>query len=240
MLRLKSGQNCKFMVLGLASRDFLRQSSETLAGRITYVRLTPFLWEEIEPDHPSEEYMVKGGFPRSLLTDFSRSERWREDFITTFLERDLLQWAGVSPFTMRRLWQMLAHNNGQTLNLSSLGSSLGVSFSTISGHPVFGSLWETLVLSTLSGELPSSDFFFYRTSQGAEIDFIIERKGKRIAIECKASLSPSLSRGNRYAIKDLQADHTLIVSPLEQGWNMKDGVKIVSLSQMISFLRELE
>ena len=122
-----------------------------------------------------------------------------------------------------------------------LVSLLGLpDFATISGHQVFGSLWETLVLSTLSGELPSSDLFFYRTSQGAEIDFIIEKKGKRIAIECKASLSPSLTKGNRYAIKDLQADHTLIVSPLEQGWNMKDGVKIVSLSQMISFLRELE
>ena len=204
------GRNSRFLVLGSASRDLLKQSSETLAGRITYIRLTPFIWEEIKVNHSLEEYMVKGGFPRSLLNDFSRSVRWREDFITTFLERDLLQWAGVSPLTMRRLWQMLAHNNGQTLNLSSLGGSLGVSqttvrnyidlleatfmlksvrpfysntgkrlvkspkvcesdtgilaallglsdFADISGHPVYGSLWETMVLSNLAGELPASE-----------------------------------------------------------------------------------
>ncbi len=287
------GRNGRFLVLGPASRDLLKQSSETLAGRITYIRLTPFIWEEIKVNHSLEEYMVKGGFPRSLLNDFSRSVRWREHFITTFLERDLLQWAGVSPLTMRRLWQMLAHNNGQTLNLSSLGGSLGVSqttvrnyidlleatfmlksvrpfysntgkrlvkspkvyesdtgilaallglsdFADISGHPVYGSLWETMVLSNLAGELPASEILFYRTNQGAEMDFIVERRGIRIAIECKASLSPSLTRGNRSAMQDIQADFTLVVSPLEQGWDMKDGVKIVSLSQMISFFREME
>ncbi len=286
------GGNGKFLVLGSASRDMLKQSSESLAGRIAYIRLTPFLWEEIRDRSSVEEYMVKGGFPRSLLADYSRSERWREDFITTFLERDVLQWTGVSPMTMRRTWQMLAHLNGQTLNLSSIGNSLGVSnvtvrnyldllegtfmlrsvrpyysntgkrlvksprvyisdtgilasllglpdFAALAGHPAFGSFWETLVLETISGHLPSAGIFFYRSGQGAEMDFIIEHKGTRIAIECKASVSPSLTRGNRSAIEDIRADRVLVVSPVENGWDMKDGVKIVTLDRLVSLLGEL-
>lgn len=286
------GQNGKFLVLGSASRDLLKQSSESLAGRITYIRLTPFLWDEIRSESSLEDYMVKGGFPRSLLADFSRAERWREDFITTFLERDILQWARVSPLTMHRLWQMIAHHNGQTINHSSFGSSLGVSnstvrnyiellegtfmlrsvqpyysntgkrlvkspkvyisdtgilasllglydFAAISGHPVFGTLWETLVLATITGQSPYADVSFYRSTHGAEMDFVIEHKGIKVAVECKASVSPSLTRGNWSAIQDIQADHVFIVSPVNQGWDLKEGIKIVALEQFELFLREL-
>lgn len=108
------GGNGHFLVLGSASRDLLKQSSESLAGRITYKRLTPFLWTEIKGRVTIEEYLARGGFPRSLLQeDAAVSFAWREDFITSFLERDLLQWSGFSPATMRRLWQMLAHQTGR-------------------------------------------------------------------------------------------------------------------------------
>ncbi len=286
------GRNGKFLVLGSASRDLLRQSSESLAGRITYIRLTPFLWEEIRHRSSREEYMVKGGFPRSLLAGYSRSKKWREDFITTFLERDVLQWSNVSPLTMRRMWQMLAHCNGQTLNLSSLAGSLGVSvttvrnyidllegtfmlrsvrpyrsnigkrlvkspkvyvsdtgilaslldlsdFAALAGHPAFGSFWETLVLATITGHLPSAGVFFYRSGQGAEMDFILEHKGNRIAIECKTSSSPSLTRGNRSAMEDIRADRVIIVSPVETGWDLRDGPEIVSLDGLVSLLNGL-
>ena len=129
------GQNGKFLVLGSASRDLLKQSSESLAGRISYLQLTPFLWSEIKAKISLEEYMVRGGFPRSILAkNEQNSFLWREDFIATFLERDLLQWKGVSSATMRRLWQMLAHNNGQTINYQQLGNSLGVSNVTIRNY----------------------------------------------------------------------------------------------------------
>lgn len=129
------GQNGKFLVLGSASRDLLKQSSESLAGRITYIKLTPFLWSEIKARTSLEEYMLRGGFPRSILAkNEQNSFLWREDFIGTFLERDLLQWKGVSSATMRRLWQMLAHNNGQTINYQQLGKSLGVSNVTIRNY----------------------------------------------------------------------------------------------------------
>jgi len=124
-----------FLILGSASRDLLEQSSETLAGRISYKYLSPFTWDEIQPAFSMEVYLERGGFPRSLLSknDISSFD-WRGDFITTFLERDLRQWSGFSIGTMRRLWQILAHLNGQILNLSLIGSSLGVSHTTIRNY----------------------------------------------------------------------------------------------------------
>lgn len=279
--------NKLFLILGSASRDLLRQSSESLAGRISYKRLSPFLWNEIKDLNSIEDYLSKGGYPRSLLKqDDLSSLNWRKDFILTYLERDLLQWSGFSPSTMGRLWQMLAHLNGQTINFSSIGSSLGVSHTTVrnyvellqstfmveivqpflantgkrlvkapkvyisdtgittalldlkdfhalSGHPVFGSLWESLVLANIKGHFPGVDISFYRTSHGAEIDFILSKGSKLIAIECKASMSPSLTRGTHIAIADLNPLKTLIVSPLEKGYPYEKGTEVVSLTEMI-------
>jgi uncharacterized protein len=127
--------NGHFLVLGSASRDLLRQSSESLAGRISYKRLTPFLLSELKNDIQLSDYLSRGAFPRSLLAfDDEQSLEWREDFISTFLERDLLSWTGFSPATMRKLWQMLAHLNGQIVNFSLLGSSLGVSHTTVRNY----------------------------------------------------------------------------------------------------------
>jgi predicted AAA+ superfamily ATPase len=124
-----------YLILGSASRDLLKQSSETLAGRISFKRLTPFLWQEVVSHASLETYLARGGFPPALLAqDDEVSYEWRQDFVSTFLERDLLQFAGFTPQTMRRLWQMLAHTNGQTVNYSKLGSSLGVSHTTIRNY----------------------------------------------------------------------------------------------------------
>ena len=124
-----------FLILGSASRDLLKQSSESLAGRISYKRLTPFLWDELGDNYTVEDYFSVGAFPRSLLAKTEEiSYEWRESFITTFLERDLLQWAGFTPTTMRRLWQMLAHNNGKCVNFTTLASSLGVSAPTVRNY----------------------------------------------------------------------------------------------------------
>ncbi|MBV6654710.1 MAG: ATP-binding protein, partial [Mameliella sp.] len=121
-----------YLILGSASRELIKQSSESLAGRISFKRLTPFLFAEISDQVKLEAYLSRGGFPLSLLAPKDEvSYDWRQDFISTFLERDLLQFAGFTPRTMRRLWQMLAHTNGQTVNLSKLGSSLGVSNTTV-------------------------------------------------------------------------------------------------------------
>ena len=127
----ESNEPGQFLILGSASRDLIKQSSETLAGRISYKYLTPFLWDEISSQASLEEYIFKGGFPKSILAEDTVSFEWRENFIKTFLERDLLQFAGFTPRTMRRLWMMLAHSNGQTINYSAIGSSLGVSHTSV-------------------------------------------------------------------------------------------------------------
>jgi predicted AAA+ superfamily ATPase len=86
------------------------------------------LWTELEGQISLEDYLSRGAFPRSLLSASVRqSFTWRESFISTFIERDLAQWAGFAPNTMLRLWQMLAHVNGQTVDYTRLSSSLGVS-----------------------------------------------------------------------------------------------------------------
>ncbi len=129
------GDNGHFLILGSASRDLIKQSSESLAGRISYKRRNPFQWTEIQLETTIEEYLSRGGFPRSLLTKSeSDSFEWREDFITTYLESDLLLLSGFSPGTMRRLWQMLANLNGQLINFSALGSALGVSHTTVRNY----------------------------------------------------------------------------------------------------------
>jgi hypothetical protein len=127
--------NGHFLVLGSSSQDLQKQSSESLAGRISYQSLSPFRLNEINHLISLDNYLLKGGFPRSVLAASEQdSMNWRNDFITTFLERDLLQWSGFYPAVMRRLWQMLAHYNGQTANYAAFGNSLNVSNVTIRNY----------------------------------------------------------------------------------------------------------
>ncbi len=123
----------KFLVLGSASPELLRQSSETLAGRIAYYYLHSFLWDEVKELVDMKVYQLKGGFPRSLLADTDGlAFEWLANFKTTFLERDLRTFGfNLPPATLHRLWIMLAHQNGQLLNRSQLARSLGVSETTI-------------------------------------------------------------------------------------------------------------
>ena len=128
----------KFLILGSASQDLIRQSSETLAGRIHFLELTPFTYDELFDDNP-EKYedpvfmWTRGGFPEAVLAESdSHSFYWRSDFIRTFLERDIPQFGFTIPaVTMRRFWTMLAHYHGQMLNASKFGQALGVSRTTI-------------------------------------------------------------------------------------------------------------
>jgi hypothetical protein len=131
-------KNGRFLILGSASRDLIRQSSETLAGRICYMELTPFLFSEISNAGRADVMKLwsRGGFPESLLSRSNQSSTtWRENFIRTFLERDIPQLGfNIPARTMRRLWTMLAHNHGQVLNSSRLGESIGVSHTTIRSY----------------------------------------------------------------------------------------------------------
>lgn len=123
----------RYLILGSASRELLRQSSESLAGRIVYHELTPFLADEVRPAVDETTLWTRGGYPESLLAaDGEMSHLWRQGFIQTYLERDLAQFGFALPSTtMRRFWSMLAHYSGQVVNCSGLGQSLDVSHTTV-------------------------------------------------------------------------------------------------------------
>lgn len=137
-VRKRSGEKAgQFLLLGSASRDLLQQSSESLAGRIRYLELSPFSALEIYETDPlgfnAEKLWFRGGFPDSYLapTD-DESWEWRNDFIATYVERDIpLMGPNVSASRMKKFWTMLAHYHGQQVVLSELGKSLEVSHTTV-------------------------------------------------------------------------------------------------------------
>ena len=127
--------NTRFLVLGSASPDLLRQSSETLAGRIIYHELGGFTLGEVGI-HNHKRLWLRGGFPRSYLArSHVESDEWRRGFIRTFLERDLPQLGiTIRSTTLRRFWTMLAHYHGQVLNASEFSRSFGVADTTVRNY----------------------------------------------------------------------------------------------------------
>ena len=288
-------RNGQFLLLGSASRDLLRQTSESLAGRIAYLELTPFLASELSDDDPGAltRLWVRGGFPRSFLAANSESSRaWRESFVLTFLERDLPQLGFNVPAAMlHRLWRMLAHLHGQTLNSSQLGAALGVSHVTsrsyldlltqtfmvrllepyaantkkrlvkspkvylrdsgilhsllqidrlddLLAHPGCGESWEGLVIENIIATLPRWQPSFYRTTAGAEIDLILERGQRRLAIECKASTAPVVSRGFWSALEDLGIEEAWVVAPVTEPYPLRAGVTVAPLRVLLERLAD--
>ncbi|OGX40400.1 MAG: hypothetical protein A2984_01635 [Omnitrophica WOR_2 bacterium RIFCSPLOWO2_01_FULL_41_12] len=118
----------KYLILGSASRDLIKQSSESLAGRISYLEIGGFSLKHIGIQN-LERLWIRGGFPRSYLASSDVSSyQWRQDFIATFLERDIPQLGLKIPAkSLSRFWGMLAHYHGQIFNASEVGRSLGVS-----------------------------------------------------------------------------------------------------------------
>lgn len=138
----KDRRNTRFLILGSASRDLIKQSSESLAGRIAYLELTPLLFTEIldtkEALSLKEEHKhwLRGGFPDSFLAENDEdSYEWREDFIKTFLERDILQLGfQINTNAMKRFWQLLSHYQGQTLNYSKIAEVSELSIPSVKNY----------------------------------------------------------------------------------------------------------
>jgi predicted AAA+ superfamily ATPase len=129
--RRRSQGNGRYLLLGSASFDLLRQSGESLAGRVRYLELAPF--SVLEPTRRSVDTLwLRGGFPESLLAGSdAQSLRWRQDFIRTYLERDIPQFGPrIAAETLRRFWTMLAHRQGSLLNAAELARNLGVDAKT--------------------------------------------------------------------------------------------------------------
>lgn len=283
----------RFLTLGSASIDLLQQSGETLAGRIAYVDMTPLTVAEVGADAINDLW-VRGGFPDSFLADDDKmSFALRQDFIRTYLERDIPQFGPRVPSqTLERFWTMLAHTQGSLLNASKLAAGLGVSSPTVGhyidllcdlllvrrlqplatntkkrlvkspktyirdsgllhallglntlddvlGHPVAGASWEGFVLENIIEALPDATFSFYRTSAGAEVDLVIDQSGnrKRLCVEVKRSLEPTVSKGLHSSIDDLKPDHTFIVYPGKEAYPVAAHI---TASPLIGILDKLK
>ena len=136
----KGERSAQFLLLGSSSRELLQQSSETLAGRIRYLELTPFTTSELMLNEgvstDIEKLWFRGGFPDSFLAPSDEeSWQWRSDFISTYMERDMpLMAVGIAPALLKQFWKMLSHYNGNQVNYSELGRSLELSHTTVKNH----------------------------------------------------------------------------------------------------------
>jgi predicted AAA+ superfamily ATPase len=131
ILRVLIDRNqASYLILGSASRDLIKQSSETLAGRIGYIELTPFC---ISEGCDANKLMMRGGFPRSFLANSDKdSYLWRESYIQTFLERDIPNLGfSIEPMLLRRFWMMMTSVHGQMLNIDNLSKSLSIPNRTV-------------------------------------------------------------------------------------------------------------
>lgn len=284
----------RFILLGSASQDLIQKTSESLAGRVGLIELTPFTIEEVEQHENFElnTFWFRGGYPDSYLSFSDQgSILWRENFLRTYVERDIPQLGFKIPaLQLRRLLTMCAHNQGQLFNSSKLGESLGVTYQTIRryidlmeqtfivrslppyeknikkrlvkspkiyvrdsgllhrllqvddfnslmGNPVFGSSWEGFVIENIISSLKDCKFSFYRSATGDELDLLIERGSRMIAVECKASSAPQVTKGFWNSIETIKPDKTYIVSPISASYPYKQGVEVCGLSD---FLKKVE
>jgi uncharacterized protein len=282
----------QLLILGSASPNLLRQASESLAGRLAFIELTPFLLPEVG-DEPSRKTLntlwLRGGFPPSFLAENdAASAEWRTDFMRTFLERDISLLSPRLPGDrLRRLWRMCAVEHGQTLNASRLASALAVSAHTVRaylellestfmirllqpfeanlgkrlvrsprillrdagilhallgianhdellGHPVRGASWEGLVIEHATAAFPRWRPGFVRTSGGAEMDLVLERGGRRLGVECKASTAPTPSRGFWHIARDLGLEQAFVIAPVASGFPLGPGAATLSLGELLA------
>ena len=284
-------ENGRILILGSASRDLIKQGSETLAGRIGFIEMSPFIQVELLKQHKYElsNHWLKGGFPESYLQkQIKSSVIWRQNFIKTFIERDIPQLGlNIPALTSRRFLTMCAHNQGQLLNSSKLGGALGVSYHTIRnytdfleqtfilrtlrpfepnikkriikapkvyvrdsgilhslldiedfnallGNPVFGLSWEGFAIENILTTLTSWEAFFYRTSSGNEIDLILKKGNRLVAVEFKATTAPTINKGFYIALEDLKITEAYIVAIINGSYPVSTNVTVCSLESFIA------
>ncbi len=273
----------RFLILGSASRDLIRQSTESLAGRISYMDLTPFLLKEIAGVSSWSDLWFRGGFPGSVLADNdSDSFDWRLNFIRTFMERDIPGLGITIPIpVIERLWMLLAHYHGQTINYHKLAAAIDISIPTLKkyltileqtymvrllppfetnvkkrlikspkvylrdsgilhtllrietydfllANPVAGSSWEGFVIENIISQYDRWRPSFLRTSNGAEIDLVLERAGQCRVFECKLSKAPKPSRGFHELISSIKPESAWIIAPVDEPYEIEKNIFVCS------------
>jgi predicted AAA+ superfamily ATPase len=273
----------RFLILGSASRDLIRQSTESLAGRIAYIDLTPFTIKEVAGIANWSDTWLRGGFPESILAgNDTDSFDWRLDFIRTFMERDIPNLGFNIPIpVIERLWLLLAHYHAQTVNYHKLAAAADISIPTLKkylaileqaymvrllppaetnlkkrlikspkiylrdsgilhaligieqydsllANPIAGASWEGFVIENLITEYDRFHPSFVKTSNGAEIDLILEKAGKRHLFECKLSKAPKPSRGFYELLHAIKPETAWVVAPIDEPYEIKKGVAVCS------------
>ena len=271
----------RFLVLGSVGPSLLRQSAESLAGRIEYVELTALQVAEVGAARMPRLW-VRGGFPRSFLADTDADgAAWRRAFLRAFVERDLPQFgAELGAPALHRFLAMLAHCHGRILNVAELATALNLAQATVrryldlleqlflirllrpwhenlrkrqvkrpklyfrdSGlhhqllgvgtmdalqtHPRIGASWEGFVLEKVIAESAPDEVYFWATHNGAELDLLLFRGGRRVGVEIKRVDAPRRSRSMAVAVDDLRLDALYVVYPGEARYAI--GERITAL-----------
>lgn len=276
----------RFLVLGSASPDLIKHSSETLAGRLETVPLEGFRFADLGAGSQSRLWL-RGGFPLSYT---ARSEvasiTWRRQFLQTFLERDLPQLGVTIPaVALRRFWTMVAHYHGQTWNSAELARALAIGESTVrryldlmtgvfmvrqlppwfenlgkrqvkapkvyvrdsgllhallgianwrdlESHPKVGASWEGFAIEEVLKALRPEDTYYWATHNGAELDLLLFKGGRRIGVECKRTSAPTLTSSMQTALDDLKLAKLYVVYPGERRYNLSRHVEAIPLGEL--------
>ena len=277
----------RFLVLGSASPELLRQTSESLAGRLETIPVTGLGLAEVGTKALNRHWQ-RGGFPLSFLARTNEnSATWRQQFIQTFLERDVPQLGiNIPALALLRFWTMVAHSHGGIWSAADPARSLGIGESTVrryldlftsllmvrqlqpwhenlkkrqvkapkvyvrdSGllhvllgiqtesellaHPKAGSSWEGYAVEEILKVVEPDEAYFWATHNGAELDLLLFKNGRRIGIECKRADAPTLSPSIRIAMVDLKLDRLHVVYPGEKRYSLGNKIDVVPLAQMV-------
>lgn len=248
-------RNGRFLLLGSVSPALMKEVSESLAGRLSLVELTPFQWSEMPPGETRERLWLCGGFPAGGILRPARFPAWQNDYLALMAQRDLPAWGlPAKPQVTARLFRMLAAVHGQAWNASQIGQSLGLSYHTVNGYvdflegaflirrlrpfhanigkrltkspkvtwrdtgllhallnvadretllsqPWAGASWEGFVIEQIVNEAArlgvGAEPFFFQTSDGHEIDLLLDLGKEKWAFEVKLSTEPSLGDWER-------------------------------------------
>lgn len=274
----------RFLILGSASPELLRQTSETLVGRVETIELGGFSLAEVGSGKLSRHWL-RGGFPLAYL---ARSEAdslaWRGQFIRTFIERDLPQLGiQIPPAALLRFWNMLAHYHAQVWNAAEPARSLGVSEPTVrryldllcglfmarqlppwhenlgkrqvkapkvyvrdsgllhqllglrdaqqlQNHPKCGASWEGYALEQVLHAAQADGAYFWATYNGAELDLLLLKNGRRYGVEFKHADAPTLSRSMQIAMSDLHLDRLTVFYPGDSTYSIGERVQVRPLA----------
>ncbi len=284
----RKNNKARFLILGSASSDLIRQCSESLAGRILYCPMYGFSSSEIDQSM-WKRLWERGSFPSSFLAKSSTvSNQWREQYIGTFLEKDIPQLGITIPAnTLRRFWMMLSHYHAGLLNYSELGKSFGISdmtvrryieilestfmvhiikpwhdnlgkrltkqpklylsdsgifhtlqsiesFQQLDTHPKLGASFEGFVINQILAirRRELSNYFFYRTHQGTELDLFWIQGGKKWGVEVKYADAPSLTKSMQIALADLKLEKIWVVYPGTDRYLIHKKIEVIPVSNL--------